>query len=160
MSYRARLRIEGFTLAACGLVGSVVLVALVAAARENVVSTLVQLAVVAALLSWFGPRAARGWGERAEVVDAPGGGEPTPLWQLPAICAVLALGVGLPTGAWDASLRVTAGCALVGLAQGVLLERAAAAVERRRGGWLVRLPGSRIVRGTRLGLVREGIEPD
>ena len=61
-----------------------------------------------------------------------GTGEPTPLWQLPVIVAGL---TGLAGGlaGWDAGVRVTGGCLLVGLAQAVLLERLVAARERRTG---------------------------
>ena len=51
---------------------------------------------------------------------------------------------------WDAGLRVTGGCMLVGLAQAVLLERLVAADERRRGRRYVRMPGSSLL-GTKLG---------
>jgi hypothetical protein len=86
-------------------------------------------------------------------VSGAGGGEPTPLWQLPLIVAVLTVPLGLLEG-WDTGLRASAGCLLVGLAQAVLLERLVGTAERRAGGRYIRLPGSRIVRGTRLGLVR------
>lgn len=76
-----------------------------------------------------------------------------PLWQLPAITAGLTLAVALPTGAWDAGLRVTGGCLLVGLTQAGLMAPLIRADERRRGRRYVRLPGSRILRGTRLGVV-------
>lgn len=150
--YRERLRREGGALAGCGLVGSVVLVAFVPAARENRASTLAQLAVVLVLLAVLGPLGARRAMGRANSTPArdAGDGEPTPLWQLPLIVAVLALPFGL-LGSWDAALRVTGGCLLVGLAQAVLLERVVAARERREGTRFVRLAGSRIVRGTRLG---------
>jgi hypothetical protein len=82
-----------------------------------------------------------------------GEGEPTPLWQLPLIVAVLTVPLGL-LESWDTGLRASAGCLLVGLGQAVLLERLVAARERRAGGSYVRLPGSRILRGTRLGLMR------
>jgi hypothetical protein len=153
-TYRERLRLEGGVLAACGLAGSVLLLALADDATDGPGSTVAQLALVAVLLVWFAPRAVRSWAAKAEPV-APGdpvSGDPTPLWQLPLICAGLALAFGLPFGAWDAALRVTGGCALVGLAQAVLLDRVAAGEERRRGGTLVRLPGSSLFTGTKLGL--------
>jgi hypothetical protein len=79
-----------------------------------------------------------------------GVGSPSPLWHLPLVMVVLATPFAL-LGSWDAALRVTAGCALVGLAQALLLERIAAREEARLGGGaLVRLPGSRLL-GTRLG---------
>lgn len=80
-------------------------------------------------------------------------GDPTPLWQLPLICGAGALLLGVPFGAWDTALRFTGGCALVGLAQAVVLEGTAAREELRRRGTLVRLPGSSLLRGTQLGLV-------
>lgn len=119
-----------------------------------------QLAVVLVLLTVLGPPAARralGRADPAPVPDA-GSGEPTPLWQLPLIVLVLTLPFGL-LGAWDAALRVTGGCLLVGLTQAVLLERVVAARERREGARFVRLPGSRIVRGTRLGKLARSAPP-
>jgi len=89
-----------------------------------------------------------------------GAEEPTPLWQLPLIVAGLSAAVALPRwtdlpgsrlAGYDAALRVTAGCLLVGLAQAVLLERVVARAEARHGWRYVRIPGSRLVRGTRLG---------
>jgi len=55
-----------------------------------------------------------------------------------------------PPHLWDAALRVTGGCLLVGLMQAALMARLVAADERRRGRRYVRLPGSRILRGTKL----------
>jgi len=135
-------------------------VAFVPAARENRASTLAQLAVVLVLLVVLGPLGARRAMGRADPTPArdAGGGEPTPLWQLPLIVAVLALPFGL-LGSWDAALRVTGGCLLVGLAQAVLLERVVAARERREDMRFVRLPGSRIVRGTRLGRLARSRAP-
>ena len=134
--------------------------AFVPAARENRASTLAQLAVVLVLLAVLGPLGARRAMGRADPTPArdAGGGEPTPLWQLPLIVAVLALPFGL-LGSWDAALRVTGGGLLVGLAQAVLLERVVAARERREGTRFVRLPGSRIVRGTRLGRLARSRAP-
>ncbi len=134
--------------------------AFVPAARENRASTLAQLAVVLVLLVVLGPLGARRAMGRADPTPArdAGGGEPTPLWQLPLIVAVLALPFGL-LGSWDAALRVTGGCLLVGLAQAVLLERVVAARERREDMRFVRLPGSRIVRGTRLGRLARSRAP-
>lgn len=154
-TYRHRLRLEGGVLAALGLAASVTLVLVVDAARESPGSTLVQLAVVAALLLALGPWAVRRWARSAEPVtaEAAGTGEPTPLWHLPLVVVVLAAPFAL-LGAWDAVLRVTAGSALVGLAQALVLEGTAAREEARSGGGpLVRLPGSRLF-GTRLGRLR------
>lgn len=99
----------------------------------------------------LGPRAVRGWAGQAD--EAPEGvsGDPTPLWLLPVVVAALAAPFAL-AGAWDAVLRVAGGSALVGLAQAFVLERAAAREEARLGAELVRLPGSSLLRGTRLGL--------
>ncbi len=148
--YRQRLRIEGSVLAACGLVGSLVLVLVDGRTTENGLSTVLQLAVVLVLLAWFGPRSVH----KAVAQARPAGeleptGEPTPLWQLPLIVAGLATPL-LLLGAWDAGLRVTGGCLLVGLAQAILLERVAARHERAEGRIYVRAPGSRLLRGTQL----------
>lgn len=118
------------------------------------VSSGVQLAIVAALMAVLGPITAHRAMAKATTVapgDA-GSGEPTPLWQLVLIAAVLTVGFGLAAG-WDIGLRAAGGCAIVGLGQALLIERIVAAGERRAGGRYVRLSGSRILRGTRLGLV-------
>lgn len=153
-SYRERLRTEGLALAACGALGSAVLLAAVPDSRENPASTIGQLAVVALLLAALGPRSVRrsaALSVPAAELDEPLTGDATPLWTLPLICAALAA-LFAPAGL-DASLRITGGCLLVGLAQAVLLERTAAAEERRLGTRLVRAPGSSLVRGTRLARV-------
>lgn len=158
-TYRERLRIEGAVLAACGVAGSGALVATFEEARRGPGSTVGQLAVVAVLLAALAPRSARKAIDRAEPIP-PGGegsGEPTPLWHVPLVLAglvatvVVSRELGLERAGWDAALRVTAGCALVGLAQAVLLERVVAADERRAGRSYLRMPGSRLGRGTRLG---------
>ena len=152
-TYRERLRVEGGVLAACGAAGSVALLVAVDESTRNPASTIGQLAAVAALLGWLGPRGARRSMDAAgpaAAEEGPLSGEPTPLWQLPLIVAGLAVPIGL-VGGWDAGLRVTGGCLLVGLAQAVLIERVVAARERAGGGAFVRLAGSRILRGTRLG---------
>jgi hypothetical protein len=94
-------------------------------------------------------------------VEDPGSGEPTPLWQLPLIVAGLAATfVGLQEvndrAGWDAALRITGGCTLVGLAQALVLERIVAADEERQGRVYFRRPGSRILRGTKLGFRPRG----
>ncbi len=163
-TYRDRLRTEGFALAACGVAGSAGLLALrTEQATRWPLNTLGQLAVVAALLGWLGPRSARKSMERAEEVAAgeEGSGEPTPLWQLPLIVTGLAgtfvaLGEVNDRAGWDAALRITGGCTLVGLAQAVLLERIVAGDEERRGRTYFRRPGSRILRGTKLGFRPRG----
>lgn len=152
-TYRERLIREGGALALSGAVGSVLLLGLEDSATDGPWSTIAQLAVAAALCAWFGPRSVRRWTARAEPV-APGAsvtGEPTPLWQMPVITAGLTLAVALPTGAWDAGLRVTGGCLLVGLTQAILMAGLVGADERRCGRRYVRMPGSRILRGTLLG---------
>jgi hypothetical protein len=162
-TYRERLRIEGAVLAGCGAAGSGALLAGFEEARRRPGSTVGQLAVVAVLLATLAPRSARKAIDRAEPIP-PGGegsGEPTPLWHVPLVLAGLVAAVvvprelGLERAGWDAALRVTAGCTLVGLAQAVLLEREVAADERRTGRSYLRMPGSRLGRGTRLGW-REG----
>jgi hypothetical protein len=158
-TYRERLRIEGAVLAGCGAAGSAALLAGFEEARRRPASTVVQLAVVAVLLAGLAPRSARKAIERAEPIP-PGGegsGEPTPLWHVPLVLGGLVAAVILPRelgaehAGWDAALRVTAGCAMVGVAQAVLLERVVAADERRTGRSYLRMPGSRLGRGTRLG---------
>jgi len=164
-SYRDRLRTEGLVLAACGVAGSAWLLAFrTEQATRWPLNTIAQLAVVAALLGWLAPRSARKSMEAAEEVpgdDAVGTGEPTPLWQLPLIVAGLASTfVALQEindrAGWDAALRITGGCTLVGLAQAVLIERVVAGDEERRGRVYFRMPGSRILRGTKLGFRPRG----
>jgi hypothetical protein len=161
-SYRERLRTEGFVLAACGVAGSAGLIVFrTEQATRWPLNTVAQLAVVAALLGWLGPRSARRSMEASAEVSDPGSGEPTPLWQLPLIVVGLAstfvaLGEVNDRAGWDAALRITGGCTLVGLAQAVLIERVVAAGEERRGRVYFRLPGSRILRGTKLGFRPRG----
>jgi hypothetical protein len=152
-TYRQRLRAEGAMLALSGAVGSALLLALTGTAARWPLNTAAQLAVVAALLLFFGPRGVRKAvaGARPLAPGELGSGEPTPLWQHPLIVAGLTLLVGLPTGAWDAGLRVTLGCVLVGLCQAVVLERLVARAEAAEGRTYLRIKGSRIGRGTRLG---------
>lgn len=148
--YRSRLRIEGGVLAACGALGALTLLLVDARTAENQLSTVLQLAVVLALLAWFGPRSV----DKAVAQARPAGeveptGEPTPLWHLPLVV----IGLTAPFvvfGAWDAGLRVTLGCVLVGLAQAVLLAWTVARHERAQQRIYVRAPGSRLLRGTRL----------
>ncbi len=158
--YRDRLRIEGLVLAACGLLGSAVLLAAVDEATEVPGSTIGQLALVAVLIAVFGPRLVRGWLARAEPVRSAeaGSGEPTPLAHVVAVAAVLTAAFGLLVG-WDAGLRITGGCALVGLAQAFLLAPRVARYESARGVVVVRLPGSRLGRGTRLGELPAPVPP-
>jgi len=158
-SYRQRLRIEGLVLAGCGIAWVVALLALAPGATDGSASTLIQLAMVFVLMSTLGVVATRR--ALAEAAALPpgfeGSGQPTALWKLPLIVTVLTLAFGLPVG-WDAGLRVCGGCVIVGLAQAFLLERLVAADEARRALRYYRVPGSRIVRGTRLGTIGEGGE--
>ncbi len=154
LTYRERLRIEGFTLAGSGALGSILLLTLTAQAKRWPLSTIGQLLLVVALLAYLGPRATRKALREARGMsrDELGSGEPTPLWQLPAIVIALTLLVAEPLGAgWDAGLRVTGGCTIVGLFQALVLERQVARAEQVDGRSYHRVPGSRIGRGTRLG---------
>ena len=164
-TYRERLRLEGAVLAGAGALASSALVAFVPASRRGPLNTLGQLAVVVGLLGLFGRRSVRGSLERADevAVGAEGSGEPTPLWHVIAVMAgATAVFVALPaTGlpgaenaGWDAGLRVTAGCALVGGFQAVVAERMVAADERSTGRRYVRAAGSRLGRGTKLAFTR------
>lgn len=161
MSYRRRLVIEGWTLAACGALGSLVLLVAVEGSTDGPASTIGQLAVVAALLGFFGPRAVHGSFATA-VQLAPGdrpAGEPTPLWHIAAVVALLCVPFAV-FGAPDSMLRVTGGCLLVGLAQAVLLAGLVGRIEARRGAVAYRMPGSRLGRGTKLGLMPRPSAPD
>lgn len=152
-SYRERLRLEGSVLALCGAVASLVLVVAVDEATDLPANTLGQLALVALLLGAIGPRYVRGWLDGAGSLDGPGevgSGEPTPLWHLPLVMLALLLPFGLGAG-WDAGLRITGGCMLVGLTQAFVYAPLVARHEAARGVVFFRLPGSRILRGTRLG---------
>jgi hypothetical protein len=161
-SYRERLRVEGLTLAACGAIGSAALVAFVPASRRWPLNTVAQLAVVAVLLEAFGTRRVRRWVAEAEEL-APGeegSGEPTPLWMIPPIVAALAAvfvllpETGLPASdraGWDAALRITGGCTLVGLAQGLRFARVVEQDERARGRRYLRVKGSHLWSGTTVG---------
>lgn len=158
-TYRERLRVEGLTLAACGAAGSAGLLAFkTEQATRWPWNTIGQLAVVAGLLGWLGPRSVRRSIAAAHELPAggEGSGEPTPLWQLPVIVTSLAatfvaLGEVNDRAGWDAALRITGGCTLVGLAQAVLLERVVAADEATTGRSYLRFKGSRLGRGTKLG---------
>lgn len=151
-TYRERLRTEGFTLAACGALGAILLLALTAESTRMPLSTVIQLIVVAAGLAYFGSRAARKALRAAREVrpGALGTGEPTPVWQLPLIVAGLTAAASA-LGGWEAGLRVTGGCLLVGLYQAVMLEHQVARAEQSDSRSYHRIAGSRIGRGTRLG---------
>lgn len=150
-TYRERLRLEGAWLAACGVAGSAALLVAADEAKRLPLNTAGQLAVVAVAVPVIARRGARRATARAEVRDANGigGGEPTPLWMHPLIVAGLTALVslprelGVPGAGWDAGLRVTAGCVIVGLTQAIVIERAVAAAERDRGRTYFRVKGSR-----------------
>lgn len=161
-TYRERLRVEGLVLAGSGALASVLLLAGVPAASDRALSTIGQLAGVVLLLAVLAPLTARRFLARARPAE-PGEqltGEPTALWKPPLVMLVLAtpfvvageLGVG--GAGWDAGLRVTGGCLLVGLAQALLIERIVARDEARTGRSYVRLAGSSASRGTTLGFIR------
>ena len=158
-TYRERLRIEGAVLAASGALGSVLLLGFVEEASERAASTAAQIAFVLVVLALLGPLALRRWLAAAQPIR-PGTqptGEPTALWMPPLVVAVLVavfvvpgeLGVGAI--GWDAGLRITLGCVLVGLTQALLLAWFVAADEARHDRRYVRLPGSRAIGGTKLG---------
>ncbi len=153
-TYRERLRLEGAVLAVCGAAAAVAVLALAEGADDNPISTVVQLAIVAILMAGLGSWSVRRSIERAAALDpaAPGSGEPTPLWQLPLIVAVLTLAFGVAVG-WDAALRIGGGCLIVGLAQALLFERLVAASERRSGKRFHRIEGSSLLTGTKLGTI-------
>jgi len=158
-TYRQRLRLEGTVLAASGALASVLLLTLVAEATERAASTALQIAFVAVLLAIAGPLYMRRWLAAAQPVADGAGltGQPTALWKPPLVVVVLTalfvvpgeLGIGAV--GWDAGLRITLGCTLVGLAQALLVERLVASDEARQGRRYVRLSGSRATSGTNLG---------
>jgi hypothetical protein len=163
-SYRERLRIEGLALAGCGAIGSLALIALVPDARRRPLSTVGQLAVVAVLLEAVGTRKVREWMDHADELKPgeEGGGEATPLWMLPPIVAGLAAAfvllphTGLPftrLAGWDAGLRVTVGCTLVGLAQGLRYAGVVGKDESEHSRRYIRVKGSHLWSGTKLGWV-------
>ena len=151
-TYRTRLRLEGAALAASGVASAALVLAFGDDATRGPVSTALQLIVVALLMATLGTRSvlrslrgARDLGEEGR-----GTGEPTPLWQLPAICAALTLAFGFAVG-WDAGLRIGGGCVIVGLAQAVLFAQLVAREEARRERRFYRLAGSSLFTGTKLG---------
>lgn len=158
-TYRDRLRIEGLVLAGAGAIASIALLAGVAAASERSASTIGQLAFVALTIGVVAPLMTRRTLAGARQVEAGEQltGKPTALWKPPLVMLVLAtpfvvageLGVG--GAGWDAGLRVTAGCLLVGLGQALLIERLVAADEARTGRSYVRLDDSSAKGGTNLG---------
>ena len=154
-AYRERLRLEGGVLAGAGALAAVAVLAAADEAGDGPGSTVIQLVIVAVLMATLGTRSVRRSMRRAIPLDprATGRGEPTALWKLPLIVAVLALGFGLTAG-WDAALRIGGGCVIVGGAQALLFERLVAAEESRSARRFYRVPGSSIVTGTKLGAVR------
>jgi hypothetical protein len=163
-AYATRLRLEGGVLAAAGVAASAILLARAPRARRSPASTVGQVALVAAGLGARGPIVVTGWMSAAEPVDAVQlTGEPTPLHHVPVPMLIGALafkalesvrGPLRPLtrhAGWDAALRVTAGSAVVGGAQALVLARTVAAAEAREGRTYFRLPGSRLGTGTRLG---------
>jgi hypothetical protein len=158
-TYRERLRVEGAVLAVSGALGSVLLLGFVDEASERAVSTAGQIAFVTIVLAVLGPLSLRRWLAAAQPIR-PGTeltGEPTALWMPPlVVVALVALFVvpgelGVGAGGWDAGLRITLGCLLVGLTQALLLAPLVAADEARQDRRYVRLPGSRAIGGTKLG---------
>lgn len=161
-TYRRRLRIEGAVLAGSGALGSLLLLAFVDEASERAGSTAGQIAFVTVVLAALGPLALKRWLAAAEQIR-PGSeptGEPTALWMPPLVVAALVavfvvpgeLGVGAV--GWDAGLRITLGCLLVGLTQAILLAQLVAADEKRNDRRYLRLPGSRAIGGTKLGFLK------
>lgn len=163
-AYVTRLRLEGGVLAAAGLAASAALVTRIPASRRWPLNTVGQVGVVAAALAVRGPKQVDRWLGVAERVDGVQvTGEPTPLLHVPVpmlLGALLFKGLESVRGpfapltakaGWDAALRVTAGSAVVGATQALLLAHHVAAVEAREGRTYFRLPGSRLGAGTRLG---------
>ncbi len=171
-TYRHRLRVEGITLAAAGLAGSALLLAVKDQTRRAPGNTAVQLGVLAVGLVTLGRRStdkALGDADRVRFGRV-GTGEPTPLWHVPipmlagatyvgALAKPVNKKLGLPKrlvrfAGWDAALRVTAGSAMVGLWQAFGIERQVARAERRGLRTYYRMPGSALGTGTRLGWTR------
>ena len=138
-TYRDRLRVEGLVLAGAGAIASVTLLACVREASDRATSTISQLAFVALTIAIVAPLMTRRTLAKARQVEAgePLTGKPTALWKPPLVLIALAtpfivageLGVG--AAGWDAGLRITGGCLLVGLGQAVLIQRLVAADEAR-----------------------------
>lgn len=158
-TYRERLRVEGGVLAASGALASALLLVFVSESGDRAGSTIGQIVFVAIVLAVLGPLSVRRWLAAAQPV-APSTeptGQPTPLWTAPLVVVVL-VGVfvmpgevGVGAVGWDAGLRITLGCLLVGLTQALLLAPIVAADEARNGRRYLRLPGSRALGGTKLG---------
>jgi hypothetical protein len=152
-TYRERLRVEGLTLAGCGLMACAVLLVAVDGSADQPGSSAAQFLAVLVVMTVLGLRSVRrAVRDAGPVGGAPGSGEPTPLWQLPVIVTGLTVALWAVAGG-SGGLHVAGGCAIVGLVQALVLERAVAAAERRDGRRYVRVAGSRILRGSRLGYV-------
>lgn len=157
-TYRDRLRLEGAVLAGSGALASALLLIAVPRASDRSASTIGQLVFVTLVLLVLSPRGARRSIAGARPVE-PGEqltGEPTPLWKPPLVVLLLAALFIVPGelaggSSWDAALRITGGCLLVGLAQALLIERVVAADEARSGRRYLRVPGWRLTSGTKLG---------
>jgi len=163
-TYRERLRLEGTVLAAVGAAEAGALLALAPQARRRPWSTVAQLGLTATLAATRGrTKVQRALDEAVELTPgAEGGGEPTPLWMLPAIAAALTAFVAAPLSprsGWDAGLRVAGGCVIAGVAQAALYERAVAAAEAANGRRYIRVAGSGLLGGTNLGWVPAGASP-
>jgi hypothetical protein len=139
-------------LAGAGALAAAVVLAAADDAGDGPLSTVIQLAIVAALMATLGTWSVRRSMERAIPLDPKrlGSGEPTALWKLPLIVAALALAFGFGAG-WDAALRIGGGCLIVGCAQAVLFERLVAREESRSARRFYRVPGSSVFTGTKLG---------
>jgi hypothetical protein len=153
-SYRERLRLEGWWLVACGVAGSALLLGTTEQSKRMPWNTVIQVAAAGGIAVALGRRGTRRAMDEADELppDQLGSGEPTPLWMHPVIVAGLALAfrgiseTGLPgsdLAGWDASLRITAGSAAVGLVQAIVLERMVAAREGDTGRTFYRYKGSR-----------------
>ena len=165
-AYVTRLRLEGGVLAAAGALASAALISRVPASRRWPWNTAAQVGVVTAALVIRGPKQVDAWMAAAERADETTvTGEPTPLLHVPVPVIAGALlfralrVIGGPLrplteqAGWDASLRVTAGSAIVGAVQALVLASHVAAAEAREHRVYYRLPGSRLGTGTRLGYV-------
>ena len=161
-TYRQRVRLEGSVLAASGALASGLLLAFADEASERAASTALQITFVAAVLAVAGPYYVRRWLAAAQPVAAGTEltGQPTALWKPPLVVVVLTAifvvpgELGFGAVGWDAGLRITLGCMLVGLAQALLVERIVASDEARNGRSYVRLAGSRATSGTNLGFLK------